>query len=119
MLLFFGCHAENVDFLYKEELLNWEKENVVRVHPAFSTTSEKEIAYVQHSLWEHRDEVIGLFERGAKIYLCGDGKYMGPAVRETLVKIYQEIISSNPETSIKRWEEEIENTGRFVTDIFE
>jgi cytochrome P450/NADPH-cytochrome P450 reductase len=25
MLLFFGCHAENVDFLYKEQLQNWKK----------------------------------------------------------------------------------------------
>jgi cytochrome P450/NADPH-cytochrome P450 reductase len=60
-----------------------------------------------------------LFKKGATIYLCGDGKYMAPSVRETLVKIYQEIMGSDLETSTKRWEEEIENKERFVTDIFE
>jgi cytochrome P450/NADPH-cytochrome P450 reductase len=119
MLLFFGCRAKNVDFLYNEQLQNWEKENVVYVHPSFSVTSENEITYVQHSLWQHREEVKRLFKKGATIYLCGDGKYMAPSVRETLVKIYQEIMGSDLETSTKRWEEEIENKERFVTDIFE
>lgn len=119
MLLFFGCRAENVDFLYKEQLQNWENEGIVNVHPAFSAALDNDIAYVQHSLWKHRQEVKRLFENGAKIYLCGDGRYMGPAMRETLVKIYQEIIGLDFETSSRLWEEEVENKDRFVTDIFE
>jgi cytochrome P450/NADPH-cytochrome P450 reductase len=91
----------------------------VNVHPAFSAASDNEVAYVQHSLWKHREEVKRLFENGVKIYLCGDGRYMGPAVRETLIKIYQEITGSDFETSLRLWEEEVENKDRFVTDIFE
>ena len=34
-LLFFGCDAPNVDFLYQDELKSWEDAGVVRVHPAF------------------------------------------------------------------------------------
>lgn len=119
MLLFYGCRAENVDFLYREQLQNWEKENVVSIHPAFSSRPESDIAYVQHSIWKHREEVKRLFESGATIYLCGDGKFMAPAVRETLVKIYQEMIASDYETSLKRWEEDVEKKNRFVMDIFE
>ncbi|KFF02848.1 bifunctional cytochrome P450/NADPH--P450 reductase [Chryseobacterium luteum] len=119
MLLFFGCRAENVDFLYKDQLRNWERENVVRVLPSFSTIPDIDTPYVQHSVWKHKEEVKRLFQNGATIYLCGDGKYMAPAVRETLIKIYQEIIDSDFETSLKHWEENVEKNNRFVTDIFE
>jgi cytochrome P450/NADPH-cytochrome P450 reductase len=119
MLLFFGCHAENVDFLYRKELEIWERENVVRVRPAFSATAEYDIAFVQHSVWQHREEVKRLFKNGASIYLCGDGKYMAPAVRETLLRVYQEMIESDPETAQMQWEAEVEKNHRFITDIFE
>ncbi len=119
MLLFFGCRAENTDFLYQDQLRIWEKENAVRVFPAFSAAPQDDVTYVQHTVWKHREEVKRLFLNGATVYLCGDGRYMAPAVRETLIRIYQEIIDSDFETSLKHWEEHVEQNNRFVTDIFE
>ncbi|MDQ1095233.1 MULTISPECIES: bifunctional cytochrome P450/NADPH--P450 reductase [Chryseobacterium] len=119
MLLFFGCRAENADYLYHQQLQEWEKEKVVSVYPSFSAGPDHDMVYVQHSVWKHRDEIKRLLDNGAIIYLCGDGSYMAPAVRETLIKIYQEIIRTDFETSWHRWEEEVEKKHRFVTDIFE
>jgi cytochrome P450/NADPH-cytochrome P450 reductase len=119
MLLFFGCRAKNTDFLYKEQLQSWEKENVVSVYPAFSSEPDNDAVYVQDSVWKYREEIKRLFKNGATIYLCGDGKYMAPAVRETLVRIYQEIKNADFETSLTLWEEEVEKINRFVKDTFE
>jgi cytochrome P450/NADPH-cytochrome P450 reductase len=117
-LLFFGCDAKDVDFLYQEELLASQNLGVVDIKPAFSVTQEQGIAFVQHRVWQDKEEIKQLFQQGATIYLCGDGKYMAPAVRETLVKIYAEIIGSDIETAYQKWQQEVEQKHRFVADIF-
>ncbi|MBL7787518.1 MAG: cytochrome P450 [Chitinophagales bacterium] len=117
-LLFFGCDARDVDFLYQEELQEYENLGVVAIKPAFSITQEQGIAFVQHRVWQDKEEIKKLFQQGATIYLCGDGKYMAPAVRETLIKIYAEIIDCDFETASQRWLQEVEQKHRFVVDIF-
>ena len=89
-LLFFGCDAPDVDFLYRDELKMWEAGGVVDVRPAFSHAPENEAKYVQDRLWQDRAQVEELFRQNAHIYVCGDGKRMAPAVRETFVRIYGE-----------------------------
>ena len=117
-LLFFGCDHPDVDLLYKDELQNWTKENIVKTFFAFSRIGEESIKYVQHKIWNERQEIIRLYKEGARIYVCGDGKRMAPAVRNTLIKIYQE------ETNVKLeeaelWANQIEKEGvRYATDVF-
>ena len=116
--LFFGCDHPEVDLLYKEELQMWENEGVVKLNFAFSETGESPIKFVQHRLWEKRQEVIRLFKNGAIIFVCGDGKRMAPAVRDTLIKIYQEETKVTLEKA-EKWANEIEKEGvRYVTDTF-
>ena len=117
-LLFFGCDAPDVDFLYQDELKSWEDAGVVRVHPAFSHQPEAEAKYVQDRLWQDRHEVESLFRQNARIYVCGDGKRMAPAVRETFVRIYQEAAHVSSEAA-NSWADELERTSaRYVADVF-
>ena len=117
-LLFFGCDAPDMDFLYQEELKAWEAEGVVRVYPAFSHQPEAEAKYVQDRLWQDRKEVEQLFRQNAHIYVCGDGKRMAPAVRETFVRIYQEAARVSFEAA-NSWADELERTStRYVADVF-
>ena len=60
--------------------------------------------FVQHRLWQDIDRVAELLDAGAHIYVCGDGKRMAPAVRETLAKIADI--------------DHLEATGRYVADVF-
>src|SRR6478735_5842404 len=89
-LLFFGCDHPDVDLLYRDELENWERQGIVTLYPAFFRKPEGEVTFVQHRVWREREKIRELYRQGAIFFLCGDGQYMAPAVREALAKIYQE-----------------------------
>lgn len=117
-ILFFGCVDADLDFLYRDELAEWEKAGVVEVRPAFSNGREGEARYVQDRVWAERDEVRTLFEAGANVYLCGDGERMAPAVRDTLIRIYREATRATDEQA-RDWAEKMQREhGRYVEDIF-
>ncbi len=116
-LLFFGCDHPDVDYLYREELADWERDGIVTVRPAFSEAPEGDVCFVQHRLWQDRAEVMALMERGARIYVCGDGKYMAPAVREMFGRMYQEMSGAEP-ARVDAWLAELETSIRYVQDVF-
>ena len=117
-LLFFGTNHEGVDYLYRDELEQWQAADVVIVLPAFSLQPRGEVSFVQHRVWEERARIVELFRKGGSVYVCGDGQYMAPAVRETLVRIYREA-SGASEADAQKWVEVVEHEhGRFVSDVF-
>ncbi len=135
-LLFFGCDHPDVDYLYRDELAAWERDHVVEVRPAFALAGAREaneaneaneadgangadeVKFVQHRLWKDRADVAALFRQGAVVYVCGDGRHMAPAVRETLVRTYEEASGASHEDA-ERWAEQVEREhGRFVEDVF-
>lgn len=107
-LLFFGCDHPDVDFLYRDE---WP--GFVEVFPAFFQQPDGEITFVQHRLWAERARVHALIERGARVFLCGDGARMAPAVRAALLQIRAE---HAPDA--EAWLAALERDGRFVSDVF-
>ncbi|MFY0581783.1 hypothetical protein ACN28S_52660 [Cystobacter fuscus] len=116
-LFFFGCDHPEVDFLYREELAAWEREGVVKVLPAFFRQPEGDVMFVQHRLWKEREQVKALLAQGAMFFLCGDGRRMAPAVRETLARIHQETVGCS-EAEATAWLEGMETQGRLVADVF-
>ena len=101
-----------------DEFDGWEEAGVVKVHRAYSGAPEGEIRYVQHRLWAQRGEVEALFRQGAHVYVCGDGRHMAPAVRETFIAIYREA-SGAGEQEAEAWADRVEReTGRYVADVF-
>lgn len=117
-LLFFGCDHPDVDYLYADEFREWEAAGVVSVRTAYSEAPEGEVMFVQHRLWQDRAEVADLFRKGAHVYVCGDGRRMAPAVRETFVRIYREAEGATID-SAETWVDKIEReTGRYVSDVF-
>ena len=117
-LLFFGCDHPDVDYLYADEFRAWEAAGVVSVRPAFSEAPEGEVMFVQHRLWQDRADVAELFRKGAHVYVCGDGRRMAPAVRETFVRIYREAVGATVDKA-ESWVDAIEReTGRYVSDVF-
>lgn len=117
-LLFFGTNHPEVDYLYRDELLAWERDGIAKVMPAFSQQPAGDVAFVQHRVWAERAEVGALFRQSGTVYVCGDGRFMAPAVRETLTRIYQEASGASAEEA-QRWFDKVEHEyGRYVSDVF-
>jgi cytochrome P450/NADPH-cytochrome P450 reductase len=127
-LLFFGCRKPESDDLYADELKRWEAMGAIRVLHAYSRDPEKSAGckYVQHRLWEEREEVVKLWDQGAKVFVCGS-KDVGEAVKETCLKICMETVkekeikekgsSEMTKERAEKWFEGIKNE-RFATDVF-
>jgi cytochrome P450/NADPH-cytochrome P450 reductase len=115
--LFFGCDHPDVDFLYRDELAAWQAHGAIHVHPAFFKREDDGVAFVQHRLWRDRARVVELLDAGARVYVCGDGKRMAPAVRETLERIYAEHRGASS-AGARDWLREMEATGRYTADVF-
>ncbi|MCY1073954.1 bifunctional cytochrome P450/NADPH--P450 reductase [Archangium lansingense] len=116
-LLFFGCDHPDVDFLYREELEAWQAQGVVEVFPAFFRQERDGVTFVQHRLWEERARVGALLDTGARLYVCGDGRYMAPAVRETVARIHQERAGCTGDQAAD-WLREMEQQQRYLADVF-
>jgi cytochrome P450/NADPH-cytochrome P450 reductase len=117
-LLFFGCDHPDIDLLYRDELAHWEQAGIVSLRPAFSGRPEDSARYVQDRLWADRADVVDLVQRGAILYVCGDGRRMAPAVYDTCTRIYQEATGATVEDA-EAWIAAMRrNRGRDVTDVF-
>jgi cytochrome P450/NADPH-cytochrome P450 reductase len=116
-LLFFGCDHADVDFLYRDELAAWERAGVVTVLPAFSLQPVDDVAFVQHRVWQERARVAELIDRGATIFVCGDGQRMAPAVRSAIERIYRDRKKCS-DAEARAWLDTLEREGRYVADVF-
>ena len=117
-LLFFGVDDPEVDYLYRGELAAWEAAGVVELRPAFSSRPEGDVVFVQHRVWQDRADIGAWFRRGAQFYVCGDGRHMAPAVRETFIHIYRQATGCDAEAA-SAWADRMEHEhGRYVSDVF-
>ena len=75
-LLYVGFRDEKLDRLYVDEMEAWAQMGAVDVRwvcsrPEKVTAGKEGGTYVQDRLWDERDEVRGLVEKGAIFYVCG------------------------------------------------
>lgn len=85
--LFFGARNRRTDFLYQLEWQRFRREGALdRISVAFSRDQAEKI-YVQDRLREQGRDVYGWLERGAHVYVCGDGQAMAAGVHQALVEV--------------------------------
>ena len=128
-LLFFGLREQKKDDLYREEFDRWEAMGAVEVRRAYSRDPDASSGckHVQDRLWLDREDVVKLWRRGAKVFVCGS-REVGEAVRETALRIMMETATeaeedgregeTMSEEAAKRWFESIKNE-RYATDVFD
>lgn len=81
--LFFGHRRSEFDFLYEQEWRSWTAGGfLARLDTAFSRDQDEKL-YVQHAIWNRREDVARWVADGASIYICGD-RGMGSDVEQTL-----------------------------------
>ncbi|MBS0234794.1 MAG: flavodoxin domain-containing protein [Proteobacteria bacterium] len=115
--LFFGERNFTNDFLYQLEWQEYlESGDLTRIDVAFSRDQPEKI-YVQHRLWERREDLRAWLEEGAHIYVCGDEKGMAKDVDQTLVKILAEPLKGDPEAGRAKLKE-LTKAGRYQRDVY-
>ncbi|MCF6314618.1 MAG: flavodoxin domain-containing protein [Verrucomicrobiales bacterium] len=78
--LFFGNPHSSTDFLYQEQLEDFQKEGILnQLSTAFSRDQEEKI-YVQNRIVEEAPEIFQWLEQGAHFYVCGDASRMAKDV---------------------------------------
>ena len=115
-MLFFGCRHPEQDFIYADELKAFAADGVTELHTAFSR-AEGPKTYVQHLVAAQKDRVWELIEKGAIVYVCGDGGKMEPDVKATLMSIYRERAGADADAAA-RWIEEMGTGNRYVLDVW-
>ena len=123
-LLFFGCRDPDVDDLYASELARWEELGAVEVRRAYSRAADRAqgCKYVQDRLYHDREDVFPLWDRGAKVYICGS-REVGKGVEDVFIRLAQEWSKKNlgkdaTTEEAKEWFEKNRNE-RFATDVFD
>lgn len=122
-LLFYGCHSPDTDSLYSDLLARWSALGAVSIRYAYSRSpsDSENCKYVQDRLYHDRADVIDLFDKGCKMFVCG-GREVGEGVQEVCVRIARERSSEVrgvevEEEEVRRWWEGLRNE-RFATDVF-
>jgi cytochrome P450 / NADPH-cytochrome P450 reductase len=64
-----------------------------------------------------KDRVWSLIERGAIVYVCGDGGRMEPGVKAALVAIYRERAGADADAG-QRWIDDLGAKNRYVLDVW-
>ena len=115
-MLFFGCRHPEQDFLYAEELTAFAADGICELYTAFSRAAGPK-TYVQHVIAAEQDKVWDLIDKGAIIYVCGDGGRMEPDVKAALVRIYRDRTGTD-EADGARWIEDMGAKNRYVLDVW-
>ncbi|TVY39678.1 Bifunctional cytochrome P450/NADPH--P450 reductase [Lachnellula occidentalis] len=120
--LFIGCAHPDKDKLFKDELARWEAEGVVKIYYAFSRCKEESggARHVQDRVWAEREEIREVFDKGAKIYVCGSSG-VGEGVAATAKRIYDEAAEGlgRPKSAeeIEEWWVGVKS-DRYASDVF-
>jgi cytochrome P450/NADPH-cytochrome P450 reductase len=120
-ILYFGCRHHEKDFIYADELKQWEAEGVVSVRPCFSKVgpSGESRQYVSDRMWEDREELADLFgKQNGKIFVCGSASKLAKSTADVCQKIWLGRHEGSSENDAQAWLEKAKE-DRYVSDVFE
>jgi len=114
--LFFGCKYSDLDFIYREELLEAQKSGLI-LHTAFSR-EQKEKIYVQHLLEDagNAKEFLSDVDAGGYVFVCG-ATAMGADVHDTFLKLLQTHKGLGKE-SAAAFVADLQKKGRYVQELW-
>lgn len=120
-VLFYGCRNET-DFLHRKELEQWSADSGGRIKvyhtysrdPASTTGGHK---YIHQLVFEKRQEILQLFQDGAKFYTCGSASKLAHSLKQTWQKMIDEAASPEAKDLSVRFLEAT-GTNRYAVDIF-
>ena len=115
-VLYFGCRHEEKDFIYRDELAQWEQLGIVKVRTAFSKMDDRAHCYVPDLILEDKEAVASMFREGGKIFLCGSAARLGKSTADVCKKIWSERTGKSEEEA-ETWLQSVK-TDRYVSDVY-
>ena len=115
-MLFFGCRDPLQDFLYEDELREFEAAGVTRLFPVFSREPGKPKTYVQQAIQANGDEVWRLLQQDATVFVCGEASRMAPEVRQAFVGVFREHTTAAEDG--RAWLAGLVASHRYLEDIW-
>ncbi|MCQ8773522.1 bifunctional cytochrome P450/NADPH--P450 reductase [Streptomyces telluris] len=117
LLCYFGCDHPDVDYLHREEFEGAEAAGAVSMRPTFMHAPADGVRFVQDRIARESAEVWAVLEAGGRVYVCGDGRRMAPAVREAFMAIYRNNTGASDEESAA-WLTALTESGHYVEDVW-
>ncbi|MDX3864605.1 bifunctional cytochrome P450/NADPH--P450 reductase [Streptomyces europaeiscabiei] len=117
LLCYFGCDHPDVDYLHRAEFEAAEAAGAVSMRPTFACAPEDGARFVQDRIAKESDEVWAVLEAGGRVYICGDGRRMAPAVREAFMAIYRDRTGAGEEEATA-WLAAMTESGHYVEDVW-
>ncbi|KAJ0331488.1 hypothetical protein COL922a_011865 [Colletotrichum nupharicola] len=118
MLLFFGCHKPDEDYIYREELEQMEKDlgGKLKIVTAFSRQQGAKKTYVQDKVREMGKDVSELLADGASLYMCGRAS-MAREVGTTLGDVMK-ADKGWDHSQVKDWSEALKRNRKWQEDVW-
>ncbi len=115
--LFFGDQRSGTDFLFREEILEWQEAGVLeRLSLAWSRDGVEKI-YVQHRMAEEAAELWAWLQAGAHFYVCGDALRMARDVDAALREVAM-IQGGMDAAAAKSWLASLAKANRYQRDVY-
>ncbi|XP_073673826.1 P450 (cytochrome) oxidoreductase b isoform X1 [Garra rufa] len=117
-VLYYGCRYKNEDFLYQEELQEFEKNGFLTALNVAFSRDQAEKVYVQHLLKKNKEEVWRLVHTdNAHIYICGDARNMARDVQNAFYEIAEELGGMSRTQAID-YIKKLMTKGRYSQDVW-
>lgn len=115
--LFFGDQHRASDYLFADELENWQREGLLsRLDLAFSRDQEDKV-YVQHRMREAGKELYAWLSEGARLYVCGDAQRMAKDV-DTSLSLIVAREGGMSQGAAKAWVAGLAKEHRYLRDVY-
>ena len=115
--LFFGAQTKNNDFLYKDQIIQMQKDDILQKLNLSFSRDQKEKIYVQDKMYETRSELFEWIENGAYLYVCGDAYKMAKDVDLMLHKIIRSQLDCSYEES-SEYVDNLKKQKRYLLDVY-
>jgi sulfite reductase (NADPH) flavoprotein alpha-component len=115
--LFFGDQRSATDFLFREDILEWQQAGVIeRLSLAWSRDGVEK-TYVQHRMAEEAAELWSWLQAGAYLYVCGDALRMARDVDAALRDIAM-TQGAMDAAAAKSWLAGLARANRYQRDVY-
>jgi len=116
--LYFGCKNRDVDFIYSDDLTEFEKRGeLTKLHQA-SSRDQKQKVYVQHLLVDSANAtaLMNDINAGGYLYVCG-ATAMGNDVHEAIVKVVMEQKKVS-KSAAQEFVKTLQSQNRYVQELW-